>query len=71
MERSIYRGDWTSETSHLIGWSSDISLATQINDEAATACDDSMEFSEPKQIYSQLQFSELGVPSSIWGQDLL
>ncbi|RWR92591.1 transcription factor bHLH123-like protein isoform X2 [Cinnamomum micranthum f. kanehirae] len=71
MQRSIYRGDWTSETSHLIGWSSDISLATQINDDAATACDDSMEFSEPKQIYSQLQFSELGVPSSIWGQDLL
>lgn len=71
MERSIYRGDWASETSHLIGWSSDFSLATQINDDAATACDDSMEFSEPKQIYSQLHFSELGVPSSIWGQDLL
>lgn len=72
MERSVYRGDWASETSHdLIRWSSDISLATQVNDDSSPVCDDSMVFSEPKQIYSQLQFSELGVPSSTWEQDRL
>ncbi|XP_058090323.1 transcription factor bHLH68-like isoform X2 [Magnolia sinica] len=69
----VYRGEWTSETSRWIKWSSDVAAqGKQISNYGPSSSDESTPFAENKQIcVPPLQFPEFSGPSPVWGQDLL
>lgn len=74
MTGSVYRGEWTSEMLQWIGWPSDNPVSVSVKEISTVAepvSDHSVVFSETKSIDNQVQFAEFGVPSSIWGQDVI